>query len=64
MPLAPGRKFCDRPGVGLSRIRVSNVGGKEFDEPFGRVGRRCEKNGEFPRGWYCELDCVFHVRPH
>ena len=52
MPLAPDRQFCDRPGVGLTCIRVSNVGGKEFDEPFGRVGRRSEKGGEFPGSRY------------
>ena len=61
MPLAPGGKFSDRPGVGLSRIGVANVGGKEFDKPFGCIGCGGEKGGEFPCGRDDKLDGVFHV---
>ncbi len=63
MPLAPGRKFCDRPGIGFARVWVANVGGEEFDEPLGRVGRGCKESGEFSCGWYGKLYWVFHVRP-
>lgn len=63
MPFAPGRKFGNRPRISFPGIRVSNVGGEEFDEPFGRVGRRGEKGGEFFCGWYGELDGGFHICP-
>ena len=59
MPFAPGRKFRDRPSIGFPSIRVSNVGGEEFHEPLSRVGRRCEKGGEFPRARYYYLHGVF-----
>ena len=55
MSFAPGRKFGNRPGVSLSRIRVANVGGEELDESFGRVGRRCEERGECSGAGYGEL---------
>jgi hypothetical protein len=48
MPLTPGGKFGDRPGVGFSRVRVANVGGEEGDKPFGRLGRRREERGRRP----------------
>ena len=39
IPLVPGGKFGDRPGVRLACVRVPNVGGEEGDKPFGRLGR-------------------------
>lgn len=63
MPLAPGRKFGHRPGIGFSSVRVSDVGRKEFHEPFGRVGRRREEGGECSGTGYCELYAVFHGFP-
>ncbi len=55
MLLAPRGKFSDGPGVGLSSVRVTDVGGKEFDKPFCRVGRRREEGGELPRARYGQL---------
>ncbi len=63
MPFAPGRKFGNRPGIGFSGVRVSDVGSKEFDEPFGCLGCGGEEGGEFPCGRDGKLDGVFHVRP-
>ena len=60
MSFAPGRKFGNRPGVSLSRIRVANVGGEELDESFGRVGRRCEESRECSGAGYGELYSLFH----
>lgn len=55
MPFAPRCKFRDRPGVRLSGVRVADVSGKEFDEPFRCVGRWREERGELPCAWYGEL---------